>query len=499
MANQDKKELGQSLSNQRPDLALTDVLGLLPDPDPVLAKLGDRGEAMLGAVAADGIAFSLTQTRKSATLSREYRIVPGSKNNEEPSPASKELAKRFETDLSGLDLRSLISQILDAPLWGMVPIELLWAVENGWTQLKQVQELPREWFGFTPMGELRFTPTASAPKPVPGGKIVLARVEPSFANPYGQRALTRCLWPVTFKKGGIRAWVKLAEDLNLPLLVGQYPTGTPEEAQTALLAALGVARLSGTAVVDEGVKVAVHEGTGRSAGAQIHERLQDLMDKVLARVITGQTLSHDIGSAGSRAASQTHYQVMDDLRQADMTLVRGVFAEIAKIYRDFNDSSAEPPVLVWFEEEDPRKDWADRDLVLSQMGVRFSEGYLKGQYGLKDGDFVVGVPQSQNDNPPPHGSPNSSGFGESTDADLIGELPKPLQPVAHWAMKEAIKEEMDLLGLLESEIDQAKSVAEVKKALNQLAQPGPGEVLAITMATAHTQGNQDTKKGGKNA
>ena len=68
---------GPSLAVHRPDLFLSDVLGLLPDPDPVLAKLSDGGDSMLSAAAADGVVYSLIQTRKSATLNREFRIEPG--------------------------------------------------------------------------------------------------------------------------------------------------------------------------------------------------------------------------------------------------------------------------------------------------------------------------------------------------------------------------------------------------------------------------------------
>jgi len=483
---------GPSLATNRPDAWLDGVLDMLPDPDPVLARLSDGGEAMLSSAAADGIVFSLIQTRKSAVLSREFRIVAG-ETGDEASPASEKLAADFKADLASLDLYGLIGQILGAALWGFVPIELCWRAEGLSLRLDKVQALERSWFGFESDGSLMFRQQGGVPVPVVNNKVVLARVGETLSNPYGERALTRCLWPVAFKKGGLKAWVKLAEDMNLPLMIGKYQSGTPESEQVSLLSALSAARVSGTAVVDQGVEVDVVTTSSKGSGAGVHEGLVDKMDKVLARVITGQTLTHDIGQSGSRAASETHLQVMGSIQQADMALVRNTFAEIARTYRDLNDKSAEPPKLVWFEEEDPQAEWANRDETLSKLGVRFTKGYLMDRYGFSEGDLDVVEPPQQKTGSGPVESSNSGDFSEQ--GDLIGELAGDLQPIARWAMSEAEREEADLLGMLGEEITSAKNFEELGAALDSLAEAGPAEPLAIALAAGRVLGRGEAKNG----
>ena len=45
-------------------------------------------------------------------------------------------------------MRSLISGILDAPFYGMVPLELIWDFTAGWWHLKDIKPRPYHWFAF---------------------------------------------------------------------------------------------------------------------------------------------------------------------------------------------------------------------------------------------------------------------------------------------------------------------------------------------------------------
>ncbi len=364
---------------------------LLPDPDPVLNRLADRGEAKLRDLSADPVLFGLIEQRKLATLNREFHLRPGKRGANSPSPASKRLALALERDLSCLDLRALINNLLDAPLYGLVPVELLWGEKAGQLHLKEARCLPGHWFRFNTQGELRFFPAlGSNPEgeAIPPGKVLPLRHAPSYENPYGQRALSRCFWPVNFRRGGFRAWVRVAEDFNLPLLAGTYPLGLSLEDQDDLLSALSQARSGGVVILPEGSKLEVHS-SDRSKGAEIHEKLIARLTEEMTRAILTQTLTSSLGGAGSRAATETHKGILDEVRQADQGLVKDWFYRLSRLYRDLNDPSAAPPEFTWYEEENPSRDWAERDEILTRMGVRFNPAYLTKKYGLSEADFSL--------------------------------------------------------------------------------------------------------------
>lgn len=50
------------------------------------------------------------------------------------------------------------------------------------------------------------------------------------------------------------------------------------------------------------------------------------------------------------------------------------------------------PGFVWFEEDDPKKETAERDKTLSETGVKFTKSYYVRQYGLEEDDFDLVAP-----------------------------------------------------------------------------------------------------------
>ncbi|MDX2469084.1 MAG: DUF935 family protein [SAR324 cluster bacterium] len=133
------------------------------DPDPVLKKLGDRGDQQLEGLTADPVLFGLMNQRKLKTLSGEFKILAGSsEQRREPSQASVALADNFSQDLKDFVMGDLINNILDALFYGFVPIELKWEAVGTDLRLRGMVPLPRRWFAFTPEGELRFFPQTGA-------------------------------------------------------------------------------------------------------------------------------------------------------------------------------------------------------------------------------------------------------------------------------------------------------------------------------------------------
>lgn len=79
---------------------------------------------------------------------------------------------------------------------------------------------PSHWFSFDNENNPAFVGVyggASAePVPLPAGKFVFVQHHASYDNPYGLRLLSRCLWPVAFKRGGLSFYAKFVEQYGMP-------------------------------------------------------------------------------------------------------------------------------------------------------------------------------------------------------------------------------------------------------------------------------------------
>jgi phage gp29-like protein len=374
------------------------MIGLLPDPDPVLRKRGD-GTEILEELTSDGKVISSIQTRKLGSLKREYKFTPGNKVKQIDSRA-KQLCKDLVADLESVDMYSLISGFLDAPYYGMIPAELMWEPRGGLIRLAKIKILPSRWFSFDQENDPRFLSRGNQyeGEAVHWAKIVFAKHFPTYDNPFGLRLLSRCLWPVAFKKGGTKFWVTFCEKYGMPFLVGKYRQGADTAEQQTLLSALGKMVQDAVAVIPEGNLIEFLDkngssgasgGSGTGGATNTFDRLRSAMDAEISQVIMGQTLTAEVGDSGSYAASKTHRDILIDYQQADQKLIKDVMDKIARIYRDINAPDVPAPVFTWFESEDPQNEFAARDKVLGDCGVVFTKNYYMKRYGYLEDEIEV--------------------------------------------------------------------------------------------------------------
>jgi phage gp29-like protein len=370
-------------------------IGLLPDPDPVLRKLPDGGVSVLEDLTGDGHLTSSIQTRKLGTLKKEFRWEPGVIQGEKKARREAvRLRDRLAADLERVDLYALLSGLLDAPLFGLTPVELLWAPGGDHLALADLVVKPARWFGFDEQNRPRFV---SRNNPwdgelLPFGKFVFARHFPTYDNPYGLRLLSRCLWPVAFKRGGWQFWVTFAEKYGMPFLLGKYRPGAPPKEQNEMLSNLAKMVRDAVAVIPQGGTAEFLDSASKGASSEIHKDLIHESNAEMSKVIAGQTLTAEVGERGSYAASQTHERVLEDFRQGDQTLSRTTMEEIAWVYGQVNAPGVPTPRFVFFEEEEPQEAFAKRDETLSRAGLKLQKKYYVRRYGFEEDEIEVGAP-----------------------------------------------------------------------------------------------------------
>lgn len=300
-------ELSREIATRSAAWDWSGMMGLLPDPDPVLRKTGD-GVEVLESLTADGHLTSVIQTRKLGTLKKEFRWEPGAEAGSEPSSAAKKLRDDLKSDLDRVDLYHLVSNLLDAPFYGFTPVEIIWEPRGGDMRIKDIRSLPVRWFGYDDQNNPKFI-SQNNPwdgEALPFGKFVFARHFPTYDNPYGLRLLSRCFWPIVFKRGGIKFWVTFAEKYGMPFILGKYRPGAPEPEQKEMLVSLASMVRDAVAVVPQGGTVELLERKG-AGGATVYERLRSAMDAEMSKVIMGQTLTAETSEkGGAYAQSKTH-------------------------------------------------------------------------------------------------------------------------------------------------------------------------------------------------
>ena len=414
------------------------ALGQLPDPDPVLRKRGD-GVAVLDDLLADDEVTQAVQGRKLMTLNkRHYQFAPGAPAGEDPEKEAKKLCDALAHDLEDIDMDVLISGILDAPYYGMTPIELTFASDGGRLKLVQAEPKPVEWFTFNDENKLMFRGEFfSNPQPVHPYKFVLARHFPTYKNPYGLRLLSRCLWPVAFKRGGIEFWTRFCEKFGQPWMLGTARTNATQNEMNAMAANLASMVQDAVAVVPGGAKVEALQFSGKG---EAHSSYVHYWDKAINKVIKGQTLTSDMGSGHSNAAAQTHYNVLEGYGAADMQLVVTAMNNIAWTYTKVNmpavDSqrrrSAFSPVFSYVEPKD-YKAQIELDKGLKSVGVKFKKPHFVQSYSLAEDEFELEGEESKDDSKK---QSESESFAAQPDTD------QPTKPDGYQQQIDAFIEEV---------------------------------------------------------
>lgn len=350
----------------------------LPNPDPVLKKQG-KDITVYNELLTDAHLGGCVTSRKSGVLSLEWSIDRGK--------AKSRQAKLIEDVFKALDLEHIISEILNAPLYGYQALEVIWENTGNYILPKSVIGKPQEWFVFGEDNELRLrTKNNHNGEPVPERKFLLVQYEATYKNPYGFPSLSRCFWPITFKRGGMKFWVIFSEKYGMPFLIGKHPRGTAQQETDKLADALENMIQDAVAVIPDDSSVEIKEAGGKAASADIYSKLLEFCKAEVSIALLGQNLTTEV-KGGSYAAAKSHMAVREDIIDADKKLVEKAFNTLIRWIAELNFSADALPLFSMWEEEDVDKDLAERDKTLVDAGVKFTKQYWIKAYGFEEADI----------------------------------------------------------------------------------------------------------------
>jgi len=389
-----KTGLTAEIATRSKTIDFISVLHGLPNPDPVLRKLG-RAIQVYEDLMFDSRVMAVVESRKAAVQSMEWDII-----SEKTPQAQIDFHKDYinayaagrNIDKKTSRLEDIFSEILDAPLFGYKPLEIIWQPDSGKIIPLDFVGKPPRWFKYDKENKLRFITMANMieGEELPDNKFIVARHKPTYDNPYGKAALSACFWPVTFRKNGFKFWTIFLEKYGMPFLLATAPEGERTEKIEEVANMLEDMVQDAIAVVPKEYEVEIKEATEGKGTNPAHKTYIDAMNLEIAMAIIGTNLTTEV-QGGSYAASQSHMKIREDIVESDAKIAEGAFNELISMAHNINfGSSTPPPVFKLFAEENIDETRSKRDLNLSKTGVKFTKDYFKRVYNLTDEDLEVG-------------------------------------------------------------------------------------------------------------
>lgn len=353
-------------------------LSWLPNPDIILRKAGKQIEVFDELITDPFIKGCLT-SRKAGVLKLEWDIDMGKARSTQ--------AEMFKSIFNNMKLYDIINKMLNASALGYQIFEIMWQDVNRMTLPVDLVQKPAQWFLFGMKNELLFRSNNSPfGEPVPPNKFLVVANNQSYNNPYGEAILSSCFWPATFKKGGLKFWMKFTEKFGIPWVVGKVPPNFTEAQSATLLTELSNMVQDGVIITPETVQVDMQfPGTG---SIDVFERLIGFCKDEISMAFLGHTKAGQ-SVPGQLGNGKESGEVREDIIMGDKRLVEDTLNDLIKMVYSLNFPAGEAPKFIMFEESDVDTNLANRDKVLWDMGVRWSPNYIKKRHYLDEGDFTI--------------------------------------------------------------------------------------------------------------
>lgn len=388
------KGLMQEIATRENAQDFLQLLNWLPNPDPVLLGTG-KSLAAFTELLYDAHVGGAVAARKAATLSQEWTLDTTGMADEDLWTV--ELCRQA---LEHLKVRRLMSDFLNAPLYGNQPCEIVWdylqAIDNAFLPDK-VEAKPIDWFAFDLDNNLLFRDKVAQLFGMAGGvklperKFLVPRSNPSFDNPYGEAALSRCYWPVIFKRGALKFWVTYVEKFGMPYLIQYFEEAVykTDADVLKLVADLDAMAQDGVfALPKRGGELHVETG-GPQAKADVYKALIQECNAEISKAILGHGAAMD--STSGKLGNEDMAQLASaEVTDGDKQLVENEMNVLIGYMYDYNWPVKVRPKFILYEEQDVDLELANRDAILAEkLGVRFRKTGISNRFDIPEEDFEI--------------------------------------------------------------------------------------------------------------
>jgi len=356
----------------------------LPDPDKILEE-NNYDYNIYRDLLSDPHLMATVQQRKMQVMQMGWELE---------FEGDKKLEERLMKVMMALPLNKITSDVLDAIFFGFTVGEIEWVKDGSEIIPIDVIGKPQEWFIFTRKNELRLREYKEGQYffeegvKLPEYKFILSQYKPTYTNPYGQKVLSKCYWPVHLKRGGIEYWQLMMERYGMPYLIGRYPNTFTEVQKDEFLEQLKQMVEDNITIFEDSLGIEIKESPQYDVG-QLYENLVGFHNKEISKAVLTVTLTTEIEKVGSYKASDIHREMLSYLGVSDKKMVERALNTLLEYYVKLNFGDVPLPRVKLNKKEAVVEESADRDKILTDMGVRFTKEYFMKRYNLAEGDFKI--------------------------------------------------------------------------------------------------------------
>jgi phage gp29-like protein len=328
----------------------------------------------------DDMVSANLESRRDNVLSKPWHVEPGSDKLRD-----KKIAAFVEESLRDyMDFDELLRELMDATGDGVAIGENEWANGRDRVYVKKVHFRQPQLFSFSEqtfgnfaaygggqtgalrlrpglemiLGEKNLDPSKSLEEQLPY-KWLVNSFRPKWGNRFGRPTKRRCFWWTWFKKGGLRAWLKMLEK-GPGTIVAKYDQ-SPADAAKALQAAQAIMNESQVAAPKR-FEYELLEHVRGQMGSMHKDLVDDVCNNAITRIIKGQTLTSrgNEGGSGSNALGEVHERVDQKKTEVDAKSVmsalnaRGSIVEAIAFFQ-FGPQDSYPKVKIHYEPGADRK------------------------------------------------------------------------------------------------------------------------------------------------
>lgn len=374
----------QIATRERFEEAAAKMMSVLPDPDTIFTE-NNYDYTVYRDLFSDPHLMATIQQRKMQIMQMDYQVDYNGNNG---------IKSDVENIFKKLPVSEIIGDIMDAIFFGFMVQEIEWQKDGTKLLPTKLIGKPQEWFIFDKRNELRLRKNKNGyyffeeGEMLPPYKFILTQHKPTFTNPYGEKILSRCYWPVQLKKGGIEFWQLMMERYGMPYLVGRYPNTFTELQKKEFLDQLSDMVKDNITIFEESLGIEIKESPKYEIG-QLYENLVSFHNKEISKAVLTVTLTTEVESVGSYKASEIHKEMLGYLGVSDKKLVESSLNKLIDYFCELNYGNVERPTIKLTRKEAIIEESVERDKTLTDMGVKFTKDYFMKRYKLQDGDFEL--------------------------------------------------------------------------------------------------------------
>lgn len=329
----------------------------------------------------DGHLFSQLQTRKNAVLGIDYDVIAFSDDERD-----KEIAQFVEDELKNMeDLDDAFLDLLDAIGKGFAIAEIIWEIRGGRVRVKDIKRREQKKFFWDEDDTLKVI-TDEHPQGIalPERKFIMHKYKAKSGHPSRAGVLRVCAWMYLFKNYDVKDWVAFTEVYGMPIRLGKYNAGASEDQKDALMQALVSIGSDAAGIIPEGAAIEIIEAA-KASSINVFEALANYCNREMSKAVLGQTLTSELGSSGSFAASKTHDGVRQDLLEADCkALAKTMKKDLIQPLVLFNFGVTDRLPTIKFHCEPP-EDLMETAEVYSRLiedGLEISQDHVYEKFGV---------------------------------------------------------------------------------------------------------------------